>query len=132
MDGFKDSTKMTFTHKALGGPVHKTSGLLPLKVAPPRAEPMAGLIHRAKGGAVARGNRVQAEEAGEDAVIDRSRPQNIKPRFATAKVYKDPDAKSEKSELAVKLTSKAKPGYSSEPLISRAAGALGFKKGGKV
>ena len=89
-------------------------------------------------GAVARGNRVQAEEAAEDRVIDRRRPAKVSQSFRAAKTYSDPDAATEASEqsaLSRKLSAPprrgpAGAGYSSEPLLSRVASTLGLKKGG--
>lgn len=93
-------------------------------------------MKKTEGGAVARGNRVSAEEAGEDKVIDRRRAQPTEPDYRRFRNYDNPEAKRAPSELSIRLTKRGPAGarHDDTPLLDRMVGAvrdtLGFAKGG--
>jgi hypothetical protein len=93
-------------------------------------------MKKADGGAVARGNRMQAEEAGEDRVMTRRAPPASEPDYSRLKNFSGPDTAQKPTELSVRLTKRGPAGarYNDTPLLDRvvetARGALGLKKGG--
>jgi hypothetical protein len=163
MDDFKDSTK---TQYAMGGAAYAKGGSVKgaAKVAKVMGEFKKGELHsgsksgpkvtnpkqataiamsearnvmkKSNGGAVARGNRMSAEEAGEDKVIDRRRASMREPDYSKMKSYDAPGAKQKPTELTVRLTKRGPAGarYDDRPLLDRVVGAVrdtvGFKKGG--
>lgn len=90
----------------------------------------------AEGGAVGRGNRVSAEEAGEDRVISRRRAKTPEVDYSRFRNYDNPEAKRAPSELSIRLTKRGPAGarHDDTPLLDRMVGAvrdtLGFAKGG--
>lgn len=93
-------------------------------------------MKKAEGGAVARGNRMSAEEAGEDRVIDRRRASTREPDYSRMRNYDSDEPKGKATELSVRLSKRGPAGmrHDDRPLLDRmvetARGALGFKKGG--
>ena len=87
-------------------------------------------------GAVARGNRMSAEEAGEDRVIDRRRASTAEPDYSRMRNYDSPEGKAKASELTIRLSKRGPAGmrHDDRPLLDRvvetARSALGLKKGG--
>jgi len=90
-------------------------------------------------GAVARGNRMQAEEAGEDKMVGRKSSMEPKADTSKFKNYSDPTPDGKASALSARLSKRgpAGAGYKDQPMLSRAVdaimgakGALGLKKGG--
>ena len=163
MDDFKNSTK---TQYAMGGSSKGKAVKGAAKVAKVMGEFKAGTLHsgsksgpavtsrkqataiamsearkaapmkKAEGGAVARGNRVSAEEAGESRVMREPRPSLAEPDYRRMKTYDAPGPKQKPTELTVRLTKRGPAGarHDDTPLLDRVVGAvrdtLGFKKGG--
>lgn len=96
----------------------------------------AAPMKKAEGGAVARGNRVSAEEAGESKVMSTRRPSMAEPDYSRMKTYDAPGGKQKPTELTVRLSKRGPAGmrHDDRPLLDRVVGAvrdtLGFKKGG--
>lgn len=90
------------------------------------------------GGAVARGNRMSAEEAGEDKVISRRRVTPAEPDYSKFKTYDAPSAPRADTPLQQRLQRRGPAGarYDDTPMLDRVVGAarnaLGLKKGGAV
>ena len=164
MDDFKNSTK---TQYAMGGASKGKAVKGAAKVAKVMGEFKAGTLHsgsksgpavtsrkqataiamsearkaapmkKAEGGAVARGNRVSAEEAGESRVMrERRRATMREPDYSKMKNYDAPGAKQKPTELSVRLAKRGPAGarHDDRPLLDRVVGAVrdtvGFKKGG--
>jgi hypothetical protein len=162
MDDFKNSTK---TQYAMGGSSEGKPVKGAAKVAKVMGEFKAGTLHsgsasgpkvssrkqataiamsegrkvmkKADGGAVARGNRMSAEEAGEDRVMStRRRVSASEPDYSRLKNYDAPGGKPKATELSVRLTKRGPAGmrHDDTPMLDRVVGAvrdtLGFKKGG--
>ena len=161
MDDFKDSTK---THYARGGskgsPVkgaakiskvmgefkagtlHSGSKTGPAVTSPKQAKAIAmsearKVMKKSEGGAVARGNRVSAEEAGESALVGRRRRATpTEPDYSKMKNYDAPSTPRADTPLQKRLQRRGPAGarYDDTPMFDRVVGAardvLGLKKGG--
>lgn len=165
MDGFKNCTKTQYMKggdvscyakggavkgaakisKVMGefkaGKLHSGSESGPKVTSPKQAKAIAmsearTVMKKAEGGAVARGNRVSAEEAGESKVMRSRRPSMAEPDYSRMKNYDAPGSKQKPSELTVRLTKRGPAGmrHDDTPLLDRVVGAvrdtLGFQKGG--
>jgi len=94
----------------------------------------AGVMKKGNGGAVARGNRMSAEEAGEDRVMQRRRrAPAAEPDYSKMKNYDAPSTPRADTPLQQRLQ-RRDPVTRDTPLLDRAVGAardaLGLKKGG--
>jgi hypothetical protein len=165
MDGYKDSTKTHYMKggdvsgyakggsvkgaakisKVMGefkaGKLHSGSKSGPEVTNPKQAKAIAmsearKVMKKGNGGAVARGNRMSAEEAAESKLVGRRRATAAEPDYSRLKKYDDPSPKQRPTELSVRLTKRGPAGmrHDDTPMIDRMVGAvrdtLGFKKGG--
>lgn len=101
---------------AAAGPVTKKTG---------------GRINTAPGAVVARGNRMSAEEAGEDMVIDRRRAPTVEPDYSRLKNYSEPSTPRAKTPLQQRLTRRGVPAHDAAPMINRKSGGLAVMPKGK-
>jgi hypothetical protein len=118
--------------------------------ATPAAAPVAakkgGMIKKGDGGAVqkkgnggamspgatvARANRVSAEEAGEDRVIDRRRASTREPDYSKMKNYDAPSAPRVDTPLQQRLQRRGVPAHNATPMINRKSGGLAVMPRGK-
>lgn len=97
----------------------------------PVTKKTGGRINTAPGAVVARGNRMSAEEAGEDMLIDRRRAPTVEPDYSRLKNYSEPSTPRAKTPLQQRLMRRAVPAHQSEPVINRKSGGLAVMPKGK-
>ncbi|MEN9418432.1 MAG: hypothetical protein RI988_2052 [Pseudomonadota bacterium] len=128
MDDFKNSTK---TQYAMGGAAHAKGGSVKgaAKVAKVMGEFKKGgaPMKKAQGGAVARGNRMQAEEAGESRLVRRAPPRKTAmtaEERAMAETIARGNRMSAEEAGESRLMRRGVPAHRGEPMISRKRGGL--------
>lgn len=126
MKGFKDTTKTQYSKGGCGCGPKGAAKVAQANAAFKQAKP----IKKAEGGAVARGNRMQALEGREEAKLLREVPRETAERKATAPrrpvVQRDPREPVIRNPLMDRLSST--PSQRGEMPIRRKSGGLAVKK----